>query len=459
MEEKLNRNVDSAKCRLPIYTLRMLNGKVYVVTSPDLVNAINRNSKVLAFNPFIAQLGKRITGHDEATSQIVQHNLNGENVPGYVTEIHDATVSTLAPGMALEQMTKTMLLEASACLQALDNDNVIDLFAWVKHMMTLCSTKAIYGPENPFNRDERLIKAFWDFDQDLNTLIADLAPSFLAPKGNHARSELGLAFQRYFDQYSPKQTQSAAVIEARYSINTQYGVSSWNQGRLEVGVLLGILANTIPAIFYMLVHIFSDPDLLRDIREEINATSVSFVDGKTTCYLRILTMREKCVLLHSTFLELLRVHALGSSVRYVREDILLQDQYLLKKGMVVQMPMAVMHSDAPAWGADVKDFQARRFLKQGNDPKEFKTNSTAYRPFGGGASLCPGRHFVTLEAMALAAYSVLLFDVVPAEGKWKIPRQKQESMATNVFPPEEDIKVRFSKRPGYEHINWDFVMT
>ena len=457
----------------------MLNGKVYVVTSPDLVNAINRNSKILAFNPFIAQLGKRITGHDEATSRIVQHNLNGENGPGYVTEIHDATVSTLAPGMALEQMTKTMLLEASSCLQALDNDNVIDLFAWVKHMMTLCSTRAIYGPENPFNRDERLIKAFWyvtlsacrwsevrgnngdvrDFGQDLNTLIVDLAPSFLAPKGNRARSELGLAFQRYFEQYTPKQTLSAAVIEARYLINTQYGVSSWNQGRLEVGVLLGILANTIPAIFYMLVHIFSDPDLLREIREEINATSISYIDGKTTCYLRILTMREKCVLLHSTFLELLRVHALGSSVRYVREDILLQDQYLLKKGMVVQMPMAVMHSDASAWGADVKDFQARRFLKQRNDPKEFKTNATAYRPFGGGASLCPGRHFVTLEAMALAAYSVLLFDVVPAEGKWKIPRQKQESMATNVFPPAEDIKVRFNKRQGYEDANWDFAMT
>lgn len=158
----LKRNIGSAKCRLPIYTLRMLNGKVYVVTSLDLVNAINRNSKILAFNPFIAQLGKRITGHDEATSQIVQHNLNGENGPGYVTEIHDGTVSTLAPGKALERMTEAMLLEASIYLKALESDNVIDLFAWTRHMATLCSTRAIYGPENPFSRDEeRLVKAFW----------------------------------------------------------------------------------------------------------------------------------------------------------------------------------------------------------------------------------------------------------------------------------------------------------
>ena len=287
----------------------------------------------------------------------------------------------------------------------------------------------------------------------------DLAPGLLAPKGNRARSELGLAFQRYFEQFTPKQTQSAAMIEARYSTNRRYGVSPWNQGRLEVGVLLGILANTIPAIFYMLVHIFSDPDLLRDIREEIETTSVACMGGKTRRCLKVLTMREKCVLLHSTFQELLRVHALGSSVRYVREDILLQDQYLLKKGMVVQMPMAVMHSDLSAWGADIQEFQPRRFLKLRNDTKEFKTNATAYRPFGGGASLCPGRHFVTLEAMALAACLALRFDVVPAEGKWEIPRQKQESMATNVFPPAEDIKVRIRKRQGYEDVNWDFVMT
>ena len=34
----------------------MLKEKVYVITDPELVNAINRASRVLVFNPFIAQL-------------------------------------------------------------------------------------------------------------------------------------------------------------------------------------------------------------------------------------------------------------------------------------------------------------------------------------------------------------------------------------------------------------------
>lgn len=138
----------------------MLNGKVYIVTSPNLVSAVNRNSKVLAFNPFIAQLGKRITGHDEATSRIVQRNLNGEDGSGYVIEVHDGTVAALAPGKNLEDMTGAMLQEASTYLDKL-KDEKVDLFAWTRQMVTMCSTRATYGPQNPFNSNPDLTTAFW----------------------------------------------------------------------------------------------------------------------------------------------------------------------------------------------------------------------------------------------------------------------------------------------------------
>lgn len=248
------------------------------------------------------------------------------------------------------------------------------------------------------------------------------------------------------------------MIRARHSAATKYGVTPWNQGRLEVGTLLGVLANTIPSSFYMLVHIYSDPALLQDIRDELEATSIWNVPGERTRSLCIITMREKCHLLLSTFQELLRLHALGVGARFVREDTLLDGQYLLKKGMVVQMPMAVMHSDPSIWGPDAQEFQPRRFLKQNAAENESKAALTAYRPFGGGASMCPGRHFVTLEVLALAACMILRFDIVPSHGEWIIPEPKQESLATNVFPPKKDLKVRVTQRQGFEDIGWDFIM-
>ena len=54
-------------------------------------------------------LGKRITGHDEDTSRIVQHNLNGEHGRGYVIDVHDRIVASLAPGKDLQQTTKAIL--------------------------------------------------------------------------------------------------------------------------------------------------------------------------------------------------------------------------------------------------------------------------------------------------------------------------------------------------------------
>ena len=153
--------MDSARCNLPIYRLSMLNGKVYIVTSPDLVTAVNRNSKTLALNPFIANIGKRMTGHDEATGRIVQHNLNGENGIGYVIDVHDRIVSALAPGPNLERMVEPMLEAISSFLLHTTIPAVVDLFAWARRMMTMCSVTAIYGRQNPFTENPNYCDLFW----------------------------------------------------------------------------------------------------------------------------------------------------------------------------------------------------------------------------------------------------------------------------------------------------------
>ena len=235
------------------------------------------------------------------------------------------------------------------------------------------------------------------------------------------------------------------MTRARYTNATRHGITLLNQARLEVATLIGILANTIPTIFYLLVHIYHDPDLLSDIRNELATQGLLGTPEEIAQNPKLLSLPELCPLLHSTFQELLRVHALGTSARYILDDVMLDDRFLLQKGMIVQMPMAVMHSDPTAWGDDVNEFQPRRFLKQKNT---YKKNLTAYRPFGGGASLCPGRHFVTLETMALVAVMVARFEMNPVEGGWCVPGQKQESLATNVFPPGEDVRVRVTSLGG-----------
>ena len=299
----------------------------------------------------------------------------------------------------------------------------------------------------------RLIQWNRQFDRDLNVLIADVAPSLFAPKGDGARAKLAAAFQTYFDNEGSGPNKGSGLARGRYSTAKKYEITNPNIARFEVGALLGVLANTIPTTFYMLVHLFADAALLEDIRNELESTCISSNDSGSVRCLNIMIMREKCHLLYAVFQELLRVRALGTGSRYVREDVMLNNQYLLKEGMIIQMPMAVMHGDPSVWGDDVGQFNPRRFLKGDTKP-----NMAAYRPFGGGASLCPGRHFVALEIMALAACMVLKFDMQPVVGDWQIPPQKQISLATNVFPPAHDIEIRVTKRQGFEDVAWKMVI-
>lgn len=72
--------------------------------------------------------------------------------------------------------------------------------------------------------------------------------------------------------------------------------------------------------------------------------------------------------------------------------------------------------------------------------------------------MCPGRHFVMLEILPLTTWMVMRFDLEPVEGERKIPKQKRESLATNVFPPVKDVRVKVTRRRDCEDVYWEFVM-
>lgn len=96
--------------------------------------------------------------------------------------------------------------------------------------------------------------------------------------------------------------------------------------------------------------------------------------------------------------------------------------------------MASMHSTPSIWGPDAQEFRPRRFLKQNAAGNESKAALTAYQPYG--VPMCPGWHFVTLEVLALTAFMILRFDIVPPHDEWSKPEPKQESLATKFIPAE-----------------------
>ena len=289
------------------------------------------------------------------------------------------------------------------------------------------------------------------------TILVGIMPSFVARKGIAARARVAKAFDRYFLAEGHKQ--ASIWMQLRYETSFRNGIKIEDISRFEVGGAIALLVNTAPATFWMLLLIYAHPGLLDEVREEVELTMTQSSDGSgTTRHIDITSLKSTCTLLQSTFQEVLRYRSMGTSIRQVMEDTLLEGQWLLKKDSMVQMPSRVMHSDPSLWGFDVGEFNPRRFMKTaGQEARSGKAPpAAAFRAFGGGSTLCPGRHFATNEVLAVVTMFVMRYDMVPQSGKWTLPTVQKTNVAAVVMEPDTDIEVLVSRRSKYERDSWSF---
>ena len=151
---------------------------------------------------------------------------------------------------------------------------------------------------------------------------------------------------------------------------------------------------------------------------------------------------------------------MGTSVRQVMQDTMLNGRWLLKKDAMVHMSNYMIHRDVSLWGPDADVFNPRRFMKDGssNATSTKRTNPVAFRAFGGGTTLCPGRHFATNEVLAFATMFIAQYDLRPVDGEWYFPTSENTNVATVILEPDQDIVVEVSDRRGYEGTKWKFTL-
>ncbi|KAL2014914.1 hypothetical protein VTK56DRAFT_7007 [Thermocarpiscus australiensis] len=174
----------------------------------------------------------------------------------------------------------------------------------------------------------------------------------------------------------------------------------------------------------------------------------------------------------SCYRETLRYTVHQVITRTVVEDTTIHDgngnQYLLRKGNVVQMSIGASHVVEGYWGADAHRFKPDRFLdfanRKGEDtgPGSQKAMRAAFQPFGGGSHLCPGRHFAFAEIMAILTTLLLGYEVEPLTGsEWKLPGFATSSVVDAVTKPArhgEGFGVRIRRRQGWEGVRWKYEL-
>lgn len=112
---------------------------------------------------------------------------------------------------------------------------------------------------------------------------------------------------------------------------------------------------------------------------------------------------------------------------------------------MVMIPGPVQHSSKPAYGENVGEFQHKRFVRS---PERKRPTPIAFRGFGGGSTLCPGRHFATTEVLTFVALMIVRFDFEPTKGEWICPKTDKAGMQGTIAPPNEDVKVQIAPATG-----------
>src|SRR4051794_7235524 len=91
----------------------------------------------------------------------------------------------------------------------------------------------------------------------------------LRPSVAAARDTLTKAIKEYLGTDFPHVPGATKLVVARNRMFFEGGVSLDDISRLESSFSLGLLTNTVPATFWCLFDIFSRPELVAILREEV----------------------------------------------------------------------------------------------------------------------------------------------------------------------------------------------
>jgi cytochrome P450 len=193
-----------------------------------------------------------------------------------------------------------------------------------------------------------------------------VAPSWIASKAYKAHEILQKAWLPYSAAGLNKN--ASAIVRGRREAALKWGIPDSEVQRWEYVMFFAPATNSGPTAYWLLSYIFADPELLKEVREEVSkVTTISTMRGVKKMSFNITRIQKECLLLVAAWEESFRLRAATLSVRMGMEDTMLADKYLLKKGAVIQMPSAPSSQSEAIWGPNPDEFNAKRMLKSTSD--------------------------------------------------------------------------------------------
>ncbi|KAH7115907.1 cytochrome P450, partial [Dendryphion nanum] len=278
-----------------------------------------------------------------------------------------------------------------------DDSFTISLLGLCISTFIRAETDAFWGPAL-LRLHPELIDAFIDWEYVNWKLLFGL-PHMFSKDMLAARDTIMGCFADYFTLPREKREGASFFVTETESTMREVGFGDEEMGKFFLFHYWATVGNVYKLAFWLTAYLVQDQELVERIREEVSpAVSLDGTVDETF-------LQTKCSQLDALINEALRLTVTSPLGRVVMEDTVMGGK-VLKKGHKIMLSIQGMHHDPSLWGPESSSLNPTRFLE---NPKMAK--NPTFRPWGGGHSLCPGRHLARRSVMAFVAVLLKKYEV------------------------------------------------
>jgi cholesterol 7alpha-monooxygenase len=387
-----------------VFTLFVAGRRMTFVLDPHAIPAVLQQQD-LTFTELAFELSARIFGHPPVWSEAVP-------------EVLRSTKEQLK-GEALGELLSRARERIDALISP-TGDDVHQLRDVIERVLFVAGADTLFG--EGFSTPQ-VVADFVRFDRAFPLLAAGV-PASLLPGVRPARERLAMRLGAYGASGSALHRARSTLLGSRWS--------TIEVGRGELSLLWAALANTLPATFWTVAHLLADRAAYDAVTREIRAAGA---DGP---------------LLQSAVSEVLRLTSSSLVVRRVDVETTLRlgpgASWPVRRGDLVCVFPYLTHHDPDVY-ADPDRFRVDRFLGERalRFEKHGKRLTVPLMPFGGGASMCPGRLLAFAEIKQFVAALLRDHDLEWIDSTLPLPDRRRAGIG--VLPPLGDVRFRLRRAP------------
>ncbi|KAK4209840.1 cytochrome P450 [Rhypophila decipiens] len=422
------------------FALQVLGKKLYIISSPTDVTAVFRDTESLQFEGYLDLLLKNM-GIKSKARKLAWHkpvpgdshyDPNNKINPRHLDVIHfveQAWRTQLLVEERRHEISTPFLKLADMWLQpdhldahALQTDCLwcglrpcdmdhdgggypgqISLHSLCRVVFVEGNTRAIFGP-HLHDIDPKVAEHMAQFNDSVWMILFNY-PDLLQLPVTQAKDKLVAALSTFIQTPDHNKGSEAGIIKETLGVMEAAGLDVGSRATMILLSYWNAISNVGLSTFWILSYLLFDDSLFQLVRDETEAAWHQTQPDSRPPQLDIRYLCANAPYLDAILNEVLRLKNGSGAIREVLKDTTVGGK-TLEAGNLAWIPFHQLHTNLNVWGSNAEDFDPFRFIKNKNLDRH-----PSFRPFGGGATLCPGTLLTKEEIFGFIAILLHRYDI------------------------------------------------